>query len=244
LALAVSGDGSVIVGQGTGTSGPQAFRHVGGVMIAIAGPSGTTSSSAQGISNDGTVIVGQRTFSSGAEAFRWTSGGGMVGLGDLPGGPTQSIAYGASSNGSTVVGQGFTASGTEAFKWTSVDGMVPLGDLAGGSDSSIGYSVSGDGSIVVGQGNDGTNQAVVWFGDNQPHLLKDLLLGRFIDPAASGWTALTQLHGISLDGSIAVGFGTHNGNTEAFAVIVPEPAALGLLGLSTTMLLRRRRSTR
>lgn len=42
---------------------------------------------AVGASADGSVIVGNSNsaFGSNTEAFRWTSGGGMVGLGDLPG---------------------------------------------------------------------------------------------------------------------------------------------------------------
>ena len=40
------------------------------------------------------------------EAFRWTSGGGMVGLGDLPGGSSASFATGVSADGSVIVGMG------------------------------------------------------------------------------------------------------------------------------------------
>jgi probable HAF family extracellular repeat protein len=47
---------------------------------------GSFSSFAIGVSADGSVVVGQGLSASGSEAFRWTSGTGMVGLGDLPGG--------------------------------------------------------------------------------------------------------------------------------------------------------------
>ncbi|MCH7603269.1 MAG: hypothetical protein IIB54_10920, partial [Planctomycetes bacterium] len=49
-------------------------------------PGGSISSGAWGVSADGSVVVGVSSSTSGQEAFRWTSGGGMVGLGDLAGG--------------------------------------------------------------------------------------------------------------------------------------------------------------
>ena len=54
------------------------------------------------LSGDGSVAVGQSSATAGGEAFRWTSGGGMVGLGDLPGGDTASFAFGVSSDGQTI----------------------------------------------------------------------------------------------------------------------------------------------
>ena len=76
--------------------------------------------------------------------------------------------------------------------------------------------------------------------------LWDVLLAHGVDPAADGWTELDVASGISADGNTIVGYGTRNGNTEAFVAviptIVPEPAAgaLALLGVSSILLLRRR----
>ncbi len=50
------------------------------------------------------IVGGAAISASGREAFRWTSGGGMVGLGDLPGGESDSEANGVSADGSVVVG--------------------------------------------------------------------------------------------------------------------------------------------
>jgi len=47
---------------------------------------GIFASSALGVSANGLVVVGESESTSGTQAFRWTSGGGIVGLGDLPGG--------------------------------------------------------------------------------------------------------------------------------------------------------------
>ena len=72
-------------------------------------PGGSFGSGAYGISADGSVVVGfGDSGDSGdpvlTEAFRWTSGGGIVGLGELPGGGFGSVAYAVSADGGVVVG--------------------------------------------------------------------------------------------------------------------------------------------
>jgi hypothetical protein len=39
---------------------------------------------------------------------------------------------------------------------------------------------------------------------------------------------------------VIVGTGMHNGNTEAFVVVIAEPSSLALLGFGSICLLRRR----
>jgi len=107
-------------------------------------------------------VVGGGTSDSGSEAFRWTSGGGMVGLGDLPGGSFSSSAYGVSADGSVVVGGGTSDSGSEAFRWTQANGMENLRDAliadgATGLDDwtlNTASAISADGQWIVG---DATN---------------------------------------------------------------------------------------
>ena len=82
------------------------------------------------------VVVGKGSSASGSEAFRWTSGGGMIGLGDLADGGFESRAYGVSSDGASVSGSGMSASGRRAFLWTGGSGMVNLGTLGPGGSSS------------------------------------------------------------------------------------------------------------
>jgi probable HAF family extracellular repeat protein len=211
---------------------------------------GDFNSLALGVSGDGSVVAGQGNSASGQEAFRWTSGGGMVGLGDLPGGSFISTARGVSSDGSVVVGYGYSAGGQEAFRWTSGGGMVGLGDLPGGAFWSEAYGVSGDGSVVVGYGYSASGQeASVWTSGGGMQSLVSLLLAQAVDPAAGGWTRLWDARGISADGRYVVGYGTRNGNTEAFladlgGAEVPEAstwAAVGTLALATGGTLWRRR---
>jgi probable HAF family extracellular repeat protein len=167
---------------------------------------------AYGVSADGSVVVGIGSSELNSdpfrsEAFRWTSGGGMVGLGDLPGSGFQSLATGVSADGSVVVGQGLGASGFEAFRWTSGGGMSGLGDLPGGGFFSLATGVSADGSVVVGYGDGASgNEAFRWTSSGGMVGLGDLPGGFF----GSGAT------GVSGDGSVVVGIGSGASGREAF----------------------------
>lgn len=81
-AWAVSADGTVVVGSG---SGNEAFRWVEGVGTSGLGflPGGIASH-AYGVNADGTVVVGYG-YDGTSEAFRWVAGEGMSGLGLLVG---------------------------------------------------------------------------------------------------------------------------------------------------------------
>jgi hypothetical protein len=91
------------------------------------------------------------------------------------------------------------------------------------------------------------HRAFYWTAGGGMRALWDVLLSHGIDPAADGWTELSQALDISADGNTIVGYGIRNNyNNEAFVAviptIVPEPAtgALALLGPSSILLLRRR----
>ena len=47
--------------------------------------------------------------------------------------------------------------------------------------------------------------------------------------------------GVSADGNTIVGFGTRNGNTEAFVAFIPEPSSFALFALGLPALVLRRR---
>ena len=79
-------------------------------MVGLGDLPGASASAAFGTSADGSVVVGYSIFVSSSEAFRWTSGGGMVGLGELPGGSFTSDAFSTSADGSVVVGGSESAS--------------------------------------------------------------------------------------------------------------------------------------
>ncbi|MBI1853985.1 MAG: protein kinase [Planctomycetes bacterium] len=96
-AVALSADGTSVVGDGDSASGEEAFRwrdEIG--MIALGHlPGFERSSHALGVSADGSVVVGAAAHDAWGRremAFRWTRGTGMVALGDLPGSIVLSVA--------------------------------------------------------------------------------------------------------------------------------------------------------
>ena len=207
---AASSNGSVIAGYGTGTSGSEASTWTGPLYAPPTGL-GTLGganpvSAANGVSANGSVVVGRTT--TGTEAFMWTSGGGMVSIGDFPDGGANSTANAISDDGSVIVGGGLHSGPSgEAFRWTSGTGLVGLGDLAGGNADSLALGVSGDGNAVVGQSDSGNGiEAFIWTIGSGMQPLGDLAGGGFESRArdASANGTLVVGHGTAADGSHAV----------------------------------------
>ena len=144
----------------------------------------------------------------GAEAFLWTSGDGMVGLGDLAGGGSSSLAHGVSADGLVVVGSGHSETALfEATRWTNGGGMVSLGALPVGLNFSRAFGVSGDGSVVVGEiKDDSDTEAFRWTSGDGVVLIGDL----------PGLDVRSRANDASADGSVIVGFGWTNLGFEAF----------------------------
>jgi len=230
IANDVSDDGLVIVGAGHSASGEEAFRWFGGVMTGLGDlAGGAFESRATAVSADGAVVVGRGASAAGQEAFRWT-GGVMTGLGDLAGGAFESVAYDVAPTGLVVVGGGHSASGEEAFRWTPGGHMVGLGDLAGGEFSSAAFGVSANGRVIVGGASDsGGQKAFYWTQRDGMRSLRDVLEDDCgIGEALLGWH-LVVATGVSDDGRRVVGYGTNpEGDTEAWAALLPEPSSLAL----------------
>jgi probable HAF family extracellular repeat protein len=212
-ALAVSADGSVVVGSGRSAGGNEAFRwtSAGGMVGLGELGGGNFLSIAYGVSADGSIVTGWSTSASGEEAFYWAGECGMLPIGDLPGGGHKNYGHASaiSSDGSTVVGWGSSASGDEAFRWTRSGGIAGLGDLPGGSFSSVATAVSSDGSVVVGASrsiDDGGHEAFRWTSEGGMVGLGDLTGGGFGSGA----------YGVSADGSVVVGTGNSASGNEAF----------------------------
>jgi uncharacterized membrane protein len=212
----VSADGSVVVGVSyqTSPSIAKAFRWTSGDGTVEVSP-GPSNDWAWGVSDDGSVVVGH----TDSTAFRWTSSDGLVAIGGAE-------AHGVSGDGSVIVGHGNFGFGTEArwaFRWYSNDGMAGLGDLPGGVYTSQAWDVSGNGSVVVGYGTNAANEAEAyrWTSADGLRRLWDVMVANGEDPADSGWTHLEQAYAVSFDGSTIVGFGTRNGQHEAFVAVLP-----------------------
>jgi probable HAF family extracellular repeat protein len=135
VALGVSADGSVVVGQGRSASGDEAFRWTGGVMTGLGDlAGGGFFSQAFGVSADGSVVVGRGTSASGSEAFIWDAVNGMRNLMDLlvaqgaviPAGWTLTDARGVSGDGLTIAGFGTNnPSGLIAEAWVAQVDSIP-----------------------------------------------------------------------------------------------------------------------
>lgn len=197
----------------------EAFRwsRAGGMVVAADLLDDGLQSWALGVSRDGSTVVGARflhTEDSGYnEAFVWTTGSGVLGLGDFPGGfippgiSVYSEALGVSSDGSVVVGQGLSNDGQEPFRWTPAGGLGRLGNPGGGLSFGVATGVSVDGSVVVGQGYLSSGpQAFRWTSAGGVVGLGDLLGGWFESMARS----------VSADGSVVVGYGTSSNGMEVF----------------------------
>jgi probable HAF family extracellular repeat protein len=96
-AFAVSGDGSVVVGE----EGASAFTGTNAfVWTANGGFQDLGVGTAYAVTPDGSAVVGQANY---ATAFLWTQSGGMQDLGSLPG-FSNSVATRVSADGQMVVG--------------------------------------------------------------------------------------------------------------------------------------------
>ncbi len=221
-ALAVSADGSVVVGYSVTTSLEfHAFRWTKDGGMEDLGVQGGSSSQANAVSADGSVVVGQ-VLSSGIEhAFRWTADGGMQNL--TPTVQYISQASGVSADGSVVVGRIANAAGNyRAFRWTEAEGMQDLGTLGGPYAGAFG--VSGDGSVVVG---------VSGTASNQQHAFRWTQADGMQSLAAVG-QPLSEARAVSADGSVIVGYSRVGSENHVFRWTMDGGLQdLGTLGGST-----------
>lgn len=151
-AIAVSADGTFVVGNSFSDLGPEVFRWdgvMGMLGLGSSSPDGVFAS-ARGISADGSIIIGQGiTPSFGNQAFRWDAANGANSLGDLPGDGSYSDAAALSADGSVVVGYGSVDFADRPFRWDAINGMTELSILPGLAESHA-TGISADGTVVIG----------------------------------------------------------------------------------------------
>ena len=210
LGTAVSGDGSVIVGNGFlfNFDGAAFYWTAADGLTLITEGSPSSAFDATDVSTNGVYVVGTRYDFVSREAYRWTKSGGVQLLGDLAGGANQSLANAVSADGSVVVGLGNNANGAdEATRWTQSTGMTGLGFLPGKDYRSVAYDVSDDGTVIVGQSYSGnlfnsTSEAFRWTQATGMIGLGDL-------PGGGGSFAnAVSGDGLVVVGSSATGFGS------------------------------------
>lgn len=198
--IAISRDGSAVVGNTVENGHVTAYRRQAGTMISLGNLKNkfTEYSEAGGVSRDGSVVSGMSLSPNGTEAFRWEAGI-MTGLGDLPGDIFYSHGFEVSGDGSTVVGISRTGDvGDHPFRW--VGGVMHdlFDDFPKGAFPPFTNCISDDGSTIVGF-------EFRW----------RLGVVEFIDPPIGAQFAMPLQ--ISDDGSVIVGHATFNAaRTEAF----------------------------
>lgn len=238
----ISRDGSIVVGGANnelGLTDPFVWTAQDGLQSIITGSDPDYYfATPNGVSGDGSTIVGRyrRQSVSGSAAFRWSADSGFELLGE-----NADIASAVNNDGSVIAGRGgFPFPLRDIYKWTEDDGVVPfeLSDIALARISraeSI-LAISDDGSRLVGDGENifGNEVAAIWEGDEGGLTLDYILSQNGVD--LTGWSELTRASHISADGEYILGYGIHNGNTEAFLVnlpstaLVPEPSSIVLGG--------------
>lgn len=198
--IAISRDGSAVVGNTVENGHLTAYRWQAGTMISLGNLKNkfTEYSEAGGVSRDGSVVSGMSLSPNGTEAFRWEAGV-MTGLGDLPGDIFYSHGFEVSGDGSTVVGISRTGDvGDHPFRW--VGGVMHdlFDDFPKGAFPPFANCISDDGSTIVGF-------EFRW----------RLGVVEFIDPPTGAQFAMPLQ--ISDDGSVIVGHARFDAaRTEAF----------------------------
>lgn len=155
--LAISGDGSTVVGRRDLGTTIEAFRYRGGTYSTLAPlPSGYDWSTATGINNNGSVIVGTIEDSSGlrgTNAMRWTAATGTQNIGRAQPNHAGANFNGLSRDGNTAIGVSFPGGiGGRAYSWTESGGwrFLPMPDGFAPAYDATTTGVSFDGSFVTG----------------------------------------------------------------------------------------------
>jgi probable HAF family extracellular repeat protein len=187
----ISGDGSLVVGNGIYGGVDRPFRLQNGVLDHL-GLDTSGSIDANDVSSDGSIIVGSRSDGRIFHAFRWTEEGGVMDLGELEA-EEHSVASATNVDGSVVVGLIGVPPSYDAFRWDEDSGLQRL-ELPPGGSNVQNITVSADGRwIALDAVRDGEAVLFSWSDGELTELPRI--------PGNEGH----QVFGISGDGSAIVG---------------------------------------
>lgn len=201
--MAISGDGSTVVGYSTFAGNWQAFRwtEAEGMNLLNSSLPAEYYSAATGVSYDGSVIVGAFANQDTDWSFRWTAETGMMSLHELGPGMINSAAWDVSDDGHSIAGAVDTGGYQygQPYIWTSANGFRLL-DISGtGYHNGIPTRISGDGLTMVGRlvlsGASYPYEAFYW--RDETGFVK---LGGLYPTIIESWAS-----GVSYDGSTIVG---------------------------------------
>lgn len=190
--LAVSDDGTKVVGWARGVSGfqrPFLWTAATGMQELSNVPG--TDAIASDISPDGSTVFGYFSDSTGSHAFTWNAGV-VTELASLPGG-TDGKGQAACGNAAGLVGSGSASDGTQrATRWNSSGAIQALSAPAGALSYAEGCSNSG--TVVIGSSMDSKGNVVASRWDS----------GALRTLGALGGSS-SEAHAVSADGTIVVG---------------------------------------
>ena len=208
-AYAVSGDGTVVVGEAYITGGfARAFAFSSGTLTNLDPAAPTPSfSRATDVNQDGSVISGIQQTLSGTSAFYWTQATGLVTFSNPPG--EQSFGNAVSGDGTSILGTQFGSSNPAAFVWTRATNAVTyLSPLIPGGFT-FGNDISSDGTVVVGEANTAAGPV---------HAFRAVVGSSTTDLGSlNGASGNSTANGVSADGLVVVGrSSTSSSGTRAF----------------------------
>ena len=171
-------------------------------------PGGNTYTEVFGVSANGQFVVGTSDSANGREAFSWSLPDGLTALGSLESETFFSEARDISDDGETVVGISWLDNEARGFVYEGGVmedfGFIETGEI---NPQSRAFAITPDGSLIAGSASRSTSvPAVIKDGDDW------LELGT-LDTREYG---IAYAHGISSDGSVAVGQGTSVLGFQAF----------------------------
>ena len=227
----ISGDGATVVGSATGGGPALPFKwtQLNGIQQ-LGLPADILGAQATAANENGSTIVGAGVhithgFTS-SEAIRWDNGSPVL-LGFIGGAGlapfAQSVPYDINADGTVIVGNGTSNIGTQAFRWEATQ-MIGLGKLPGASGSTA-TDVSADGKIVAGNSTGSTPW--VWTANTGMRNLLAIFEEHEFD--LTGWS-IGSITGMSDNGRVLTGTGTHNGLTEAWRAVVAGDIGIALVG--------------
>jgi probable HAF family extracellular repeat protein len=210
VALAISSDGQVVVGESDSTSGSQAFRWTqsGGIsglgFVSMVDPA----SSARAVSSNGAVIVGSSNDANGVwRAYRW-SGGVFTLLNNQSCSSCEPFTEGLGVSGDGLVAVGPSAARGSGSSPLHVDPvrwagggvtLSDLGNLTASEDLGQANGASQSGSIIVGNHTSTAGKDAWYWSGSGLNALPHIYNGTPIAASANA---------ISRDGTTIVGFST------------------------------------
>jgi probable HAF family extracellular repeat protein len=218
VAFGVTLSGDTAVGHTSTAQGFRAFRWIAGSGMSDLGVlPGHSASFATGVSASGEVVVGRSSGGSQLRAFLWSMTGGMQELMPLSG-MTTAQAMGVSCDGLCAVGK--SGAPNRAVRWIAPESVQELASLPETLDA-VAYATSIAGLVIVGDSSSAEGPVpFIWTEHRGMRSLSELL-GAVVP---SGWRP-TNLRGISVDGSVVVGYAQNPaGGTEAFRAVLPASA--------------------